>query len=93
MEYKEEYNPDKLCDGLPEEFPTLLKYARKLDFDEKPDYKNMKIMFKQLITGNGGIMDWIFDWDLNKSNNYNKHTNNHYNKNNNIEYDAEDDRE
>ena len=30
MEYKEEYNPEKLCEGLPEEFPTLLKYARKL---------------------------------------------------------------
>ena len=22
MEYKEEYTPDKLCEGLPEEFPS-----------------------------------------------------------------------
>ena len=64
MEYKEEYTPDKLCDGLPEEFPTLLKYARKLDFEEKPDYKNNKIMFKQLISANKQQMDWKFDWDL-----------------------------
>ena len=64
MELKEEYNPDKLCEGLPEEFPTLLKYARKLDFEEKPDYKNIKIMFKQLITANKQQMDWKFDWDL-----------------------------
>ena len=64
MEYKEEYTPDKLCDGLPEEFPTLLKYARKLDFEEKPDYKNIKIMFKQLISANKQQMDWKFDWDL-----------------------------
>ena len=63
MEYKEEYTPDKLCEGLPEEFPTLLKYARKLDFEEKPDYKNIKIMFKQLITSNGQQMDWVFDWE------------------------------
>ena len=64
MELKEEYNPDKLCEGLPEEFPTLLKYARKLDFEEEPDYKNIKIMFKQLISANKQQMDWKFDWDL-----------------------------
>ena len=63
MEFKEEYIPEKLCDGLPEEFPTLLKYARKLDFEEKPDYKNIKIMFKQLINSNNQIMDWKFDWE------------------------------
>ena len=63
MEYKEEYTAEKLCDGLPEEFPTLLKYARKLDFDEKPDYKNIKIMFKQLIISMNQEMDWKFDWE------------------------------
>ena len=63
MELKEEYNPDKLCEGLPEEFPTLLKYARKLDFEEKPDYKNIKIMFKQLILTCGQQMDWKYDWE------------------------------
>ena len=68
MEYKEEYTPEKLCEGLPEEFPTLLKYARKLDFDEKPDYKNIKIMFKQLIISNNQIVDWKFDWEKNNDN-------------------------
>jgi casein kinase 1 len=63
MEFKEEYIPEKLCDGLPEEFPTLLKYARKLEFDEKPDYKNIKIMFKQLIISMNQEMDWKFDWE------------------------------
>ena len=65
MEYKEIYNPEKLCEGLPEEFPTLLKYARKLDFDEKPDYKNIKIMFKQLILSKNLSLDWKFDWEKN----------------------------
>ena len=64
MELKEFYNPDKLCEGLPEEFPTLLKYARKLDFEEKPDYKNIKYMFKQLIITNKQQIDWKFDWDV-----------------------------
>ena len=68
MELKEEFNPDKLCNGLPEEFPTLLKYARKLDFEEKPDYKNIKIMFKQLILDNKQQLDWRFDWDVKEKN-------------------------
>ena len=63
MECKEEYKEDKLCEGLPEEFPTLLKYARKLDFEEEPDYKNIKIMFKQLVISSGYRMDWKFDWE------------------------------
>ena len=67
MECKEEYKEDKLCEGLPEEFPTLLKYARKLDFEEEPDYKNIKIMFKQLILSNGQRMDWKFDWEKNSN--------------------------
>ena len=65
MEFKEFYSPENLCEGLPEEFPTLLKYARKLDFDEKPDYKNIKIMFKQLIISNNQKMDWEYDWEKN----------------------------
>ena len=68
MEYKEQYTPEKLCEGLPEEFPTLLKYARKLDFYEKPDYKNIKIMFKQLIISNNEQMDWKYDWENNDEN-------------------------
>ena len=67
MEFKEEYKEDKLCEGLPEEFPTLLKYARKLDFEEKPDYKNIKIMFQQLILTCGQQMDWKFDWEKNNN--------------------------
>ena len=69
MESKEKYNPEKLCEELPEEFPTLLKYARKLDFNEKPDYKNIKIMFKQLISSNNEKMDWKFDWEKNSYSN------------------------
>ena len=69
MEFKEKYNPEKLCEELPEEFPTLLKYARKLDFNEKPDYKNIKIMFKELINSINEKMDWKFDWEKNSDSN------------------------
>ena len=68
MEVKKEYKEEKLCEGLPEEFCVLLQYARKLGFDEEPDYKNMKIMFKQLIYDNKQKIDWNFDWDIKDKN-------------------------
>ena len=75
MELKQDYKEEKLCEGLPEEFSTLLKYARKLDFDEKPDYKNIKIMFKQLIHDNKQQIDWKFDWDIRDKNKRIEHDN------------------
>jgi hypothetical protein len=37
---------DVLCKGFPDEFQTYLKYARKLKFDEKPDYAYIKKLLK-----------------------------------------------
>ena len=64
MESKVQISPEKLCEGLSGEFVSLLKYARELEFEEKPDYKNIKKMFKNSIT-KIGIMDWEFDWNKN----------------------------
>ena len=63
MESKIQITPEKLCEGLSGEFVSLLKYARELEFEEKPDYKSIKLLFKNYIVKNGGIMNWEFDWD------------------------------
>lgn len=63
MDKKTSMTPEELCKGLPEEFVILLKYARNLGFDEKPDYKNMKLIFANLLTQNGFKNDNIYDWD------------------------------
>ena len=63
MESKLQISPEKLCEGLSGEFVSLLKYARELEFEEKPDYKRFKLMFKNRITMNGGILNWEYDWD------------------------------
>ena len=63
MESKLDFPPDILCKDLPEEFANLLKYARELEFEEKPDYKSIQLLFKNYIVKNGGIMNWEFDWD------------------------------
>ena len=63
MESKVAYTPDILCKNLPEEFKNLLNYARELEFEKKPDYKSIQLLFKNYIVKNGGIMNWEFDWD------------------------------
>ena len=67
MDKKIAITPEELCDGLPNEFPTLLRYARELEFEEKPDYKSILVMFENLIRKNGGHLDWEFDWEISKS--------------------------
>ena len=64
MESKIYYKSDKLCKGLSSEFACLLNYALDLDFEERPDYKNIKLMFKNSIEELGENMDWSFDWNL-----------------------------
>ena len=49
MESKLVHTPEILCSNLPEEFIKLLKYPKKLEFEEEPDYKGIKLMFKNYI--------------------------------------------
>jgi serine/threonine protein kinase len=63
MESKLAYSPEQLCKDLPEEFVNLLKYSRNLEFEESPDYKSIKLMFKNHIIKNGDTMNFEFDWD------------------------------
>lgn len=62
MESKLANTPGILCMGLPDEFEELLKYARKLEFEEEPDYKAIKNMFKKYIEKNGEKMNMEFEW-------------------------------
>lgn len=39
---------DVICEGLPEEFKRLLKYARALKFSERPDYDYLRGLFSNL---------------------------------------------
>ncbi|XP_039291354.1 casein kinase I-like [Nilaparvata lugens] len=53
---------DVLCDGFPEEMANFLRYARKLDFFDKPDYDWLRRQFKDLFERRGYSDDGIFDW-------------------------------
>ena len=53
---------NKLCKGIPDEFAAYLKYCRKLDFYEKPDYGYLRGLFRDLFHRKGFHLDYGYDW-------------------------------
>jgi casein kinase I family protein HRR25 len=51
-----------LCHDIPTEFITFLNYARKLDFEQKPDYEYLRRVFRDLLVREGYHQDDPFDW-------------------------------
>lgn len=60
-EVKMRTSVEKLCDGLPECFVSYIKYCKKLNFDEKPDYEYLKQLFKD--TAKKNKTDLVYLWD------------------------------
>lgn len=51
-----------LCEGYPEEFATYLRYVRRLDFFETPDYDYLRKLFNELFDHEKYPHDNIYDW-------------------------------
>ncbi|RWS15831.1 casein kinase I isoform gamma-3-like protein [Dinothrombium tinctorium] len=51
-----------ICEGYPEEFATYLRYVRRLDFFETPDYEYLRKLFLDLFDRDGYVDDGEYDW-------------------------------
>ena len=45
-----------------DEFATYLRYVRRLDFFEAPDYQYLQKLFLDLMDRNNWTPDYDFDW-------------------------------
>ena len=54
---------DELFEGLPEEFKEILKYARNMKFEERPDYEFIKGLLQKVIEKNNIDINAVkYDW-------------------------------
>jgi len=61
--------PEKICEGLPEEFIDYLKYCRKLEFEQEPDYNYLKSLFSLILIKENQKNDLKFVWISKKEKN------------------------
>ena len=63
QEMKMEYVEEFICKDAPQIFCKMLKHAKELKFEEKPDYKRYIYEMKQL-RAESGERNTLFDWEV-----------------------------
>ena len=66
---KKNTTPEELCSGLPPEMTEYMKYAKKLEFEQQPDYKYLRKLFSRMLkrihnTNDQLVFSWIKLTDL-----------------------------
>lgn len=64
LERKQATHPEQLCRGFPNEFKDFFAHCSSLGFEDRPDYRYLKRIFKDLYERQGYEDDGAFDWDI-----------------------------
>ena len=60
---KNDTSIEELCSDLPEEFASYLKIVRNLQYEQEPDYSELRKLFRDLFIKSGYVFDGIYDWN------------------------------
>lgn len=55
--------PSELCEGMPKEFQTFLELVRNLHYDDEPDYRLYRDLFREAFIRENYVYDGKFDWN------------------------------
>ena len=80
FEIKNSSTPETLCKDLPEEFVEFVRYTRKLEFEENPNYDYLKSLFEKILLKNQQKNDLNFFWIVKKGEKEKETSNNKENK-------------
>jgi serine/threonine protein kinase len=64
LERKQATHPDQLCRGYPSEFRDFFAHCSSLGFEDRPDYRYLKRIFKDLFDRQAFDDDGQYDWDV-----------------------------
>jgi serine/threonine protein kinase len=64
LERKQATHPDQLCRGYPSEFRDFFAHCSSLGFEDRPDYRYLKRIFKDLFERQSLEDDGVYDWDV-----------------------------
>lgn len=64
LEKKKTTSSEELCSGLPDEFARYFDHVRSLRFGDKPDYRYLSRMFRNLFKRKRFEYDNVFDWTI-----------------------------
>jgi hypothetical protein len=42
-------SPEKICEGMPDEFVDFYKYCKSLNFEQDPDYEYLRNIFRKIL--------------------------------------------
>jgi len=64
LERKQATHPEQLCKGYAVEFRDYFAHCLSLGFEDRPDYRYLKKMFRDLFERQSFEDDGVFDWDI-----------------------------